>query len=149
MCSLFFKKSLTRPHSIILFHLVISFNKLNVLFQCFHCRFQQVNICCSIGSISRPTPSHNNNAADQAIAMDSYQSFCRKLDIFFSGKQQGAIRTDQKYYSLLLKVSTSLSTFSTTRPFLVQQRKQMKSNNKFLQYLRHKPNYQFWQLYLS
>ena len=32
--------------------------------------------------------------------MDSYQKYLRKLDIFFSGKQQGAIRTELKSYSL-------------------------------------------------
>ena len=30
--------------------------------------------------------------------MDSYQNYFRKLDIFFSGKQQGAIRTERKIY---------------------------------------------------
>ena len=74
--------------------------------------------------------SGNHKVADQAVAMDSYQSYFRKLDIFFSGKQQGAIRTDQKMYCLLLyhfckvvrifEVATSLSIFSTTGPSLAQ-----------------------------
>ena len=62
------------------------------------------------------------------------------LIIFFSGKQQDAVKTDQKFLLFLFKfcmvvkifkVATSLSIFSTTRPSLVQQRKQMKSNYKF------------------
>ena len=34
-------------------------------------------------------------ATDQAIAMDTYQNYFRRLDIFLSRKQQGAIRADQ------------------------------------------------------
>ena len=69
--------------------------------------------------------------------MDRYQGYFRKLDNFFSGKQQGAVRTDQKNYYLLIydfwmvvrifKVATSLSIFSTTLPSLAQQGKQMKT----------------------
>ena len=61
-----------------------------------------------------------------------------KLDIFFSGKQQGSIRTDLKIsYPLLyhfcmvvtiFKVATSLLIVPTTGPSLAQQRKQEKSN---------------------
>ena len=73
--------------------------------------------------------SGNHKVADQEIAMDNYQNYFRKLDTFFSGKQQAAIRTDQKIYCLLLchfcmvtilKVGISLSIFSTTGPTLVQ-----------------------------
>ena len=52
------------------------------------------------------------------------------LIISFSGKQQGAVKSDQKFHSLLIydfcmmirvfKVVTSLSLFSTTRPSSVQ-----------------------------
>ena len=58
--------------------------------------YKQVNIRCSIGSIGRPRSSGNHKAADEVFAIDSYQSHFRKLDIFFSGKQEDAIRTDQK-----------------------------------------------------
>ena len=91
---------------------------------------KQVNIHNTIGSISRATSSCNHNAATQATAMVSYQSHFRKLDISFSGKQQRAIRTDQKNYSLLLyhfclvvpifNVAESISIFSTTQPWLPQ-----------------------------
>ena len=60
------------------------------------------------------------------------------LIISVSGKQQGAVRTDQKIFSLLIydlcmmirtfKVVTSLSIFSTTRPSSVQQKSNYKSN---------------------
>ena len=33
--------------------------------------------------------------------MGKYQGYFRKLDNFFSGKQQGALRTDQKIYLLI------------------------------------------------
>ena len=62
--------------------------------------------------------------------MDIYQNYFRKLDIFLSKKQQGAMRTDRKIYCVLLyqlfivvivfKVATSLSIFSTTGPSLAQ-----------------------------
>ena len=71
--------------------------------------------------------SGNYKVADQEIAISSYQNYFRKLDIFFSGKQQGAIRTDRKICLLLsflqsriFKVGTSLSVFLTTGPTLTQ-----------------------------
>ena len=117
-------------------------SKVYVFFSVFIVVFnRQGNISCSIGSISRPIFSRDHNATNQAIAMDTYQSYYRKLDNFFSEKQQGAVRTDQKIYSLLVydfcmvlrifKLATSLSIFSLTRLLLTQQRKQMKSNYKF------------------
>ena len=87
------------------------------------------NIRFSIGSNSRPGSSRNHKAADQATAIDRYQSHFRKPDIFFSGKQQGAIKNDRKIYCLLyhfgmvlmiFEVATSLSIFSTTGPLLVR-----------------------------
>ena len=77
-------------------------------------------------------------AADQAIAMDSYQNYFRNRDIFLSRKHQGGKSTDRKIYCVLLyhffmvvmifKVATSLLIFSTTGSSLTQQRKQVKSN---------------------
>ena len=91
---------------------------------------KQANIRCSTGSILRPISSWDHNATDQATPMIRYQSYFRKIDNFFSGKQQSAVRTDQKIYSLLIysfyivvrifKVVSSLSIFSTTRPSLAQ-----------------------------
>ena len=64
---------------------------------------KQPNIHCSVNSISRPISSHDHNSTDQPIAMDRwYQNRFRKLDNFFSGKQQTALKTDQKIYSLLI-----------------------------------------------
>ena len=34
--------------------------------------------------------------------MSRYQSYFKKLDNFFPGKQQAAVKTDQKIYSLLI-----------------------------------------------
>ena len=64
---------------------------------------KHANIRCGIGSISRPISSRDHNAMDQAIATDRYQRYFRKLDNFFSGKQQGAVRTDQKNSSSCLR----------------------------------------------
>ena len=51
------KKTLVRQQSIVLVHFLISLNKLCILFHSFNCRFQH---------------SRTHNAANQAIAMDSY-----------------------------------------------------------------------------
>ena len=63
---------------------------------------KQANIHCSINSISRPISSHDYNSTDQAIAMGRSQSDFRKLDKFFSGKQQAAVKIDHKIYTLLI-----------------------------------------------
>ena len=48
----------------------------------------------------------DHNATNQAIAMDRFQSYFRKLDNFFSVKQQDAIRTDpKKLFSSCLQFS--------------------------------------------
>ena len=57
---------------------------------------KQANIRCSTGSILRPISSWDHNATDQATPMIRYQSYFRKIDNFFSGKQQSAVRNDQK-----------------------------------------------------
>ena len=101
-CSRFFKKTLARWQSIVLVHLIISLNKVFWFEKTLHflLEFQfaishkQVNIRSSIGSISRLRSSRNH----QDIAMDSYQSYFRKLNVFFSGKQQRSSRTDQKKF---------------------------------------------------
>ena len=57
--------------------------------------------------MSRPMSSRDHNVTDQAIAMDIYQSYFRKFDNLFSGKQQGAVRTDQKFILLSSMVFAS------------------------------------------
>ena len=68
--------------------------KLYIFFSVFIVVFdKQANIRCSIGSIPRSISSRDHNATDQAIAMNRYQSYFRKRDDFFSGKQQGAVNS--------------------------------------------------------
>ena len=69
---------------------------------------KQANIPCSIGSISRPIFLGDHKATDQVIEMAIYQNYFRKLANFFSGKQQGAVRTDQKTYSLLISLKLKM-----------------------------------------
>ena len=95
---------------------------------------KQVNIRCGIGSILMSITSHIHNAAKNAIAKNSCRSNFKKIEVLFSRKQQGAIRTDWKILScvfyhlcivvMIFQVATSLSIFSTTRPSLTQCRKQ-------------------------
>ena len=102
---------------------------------------KQVNVQCGIDSISSLIPSHIHNTASRAIAKNSWQSYFKKIEVFFSRKQQGSVRTDWKSYSwifyhlciivTIFQVVTSLSIFSTTIPSLAQYRKQMKSNYIF------------------
>ena len=49
-----------------------------------------------------PMSSHDHIASDQVIAMERYKSYFRKLDNFFSRKQQVAVRIEQKIHSLLI-----------------------------------------------
>ena len=82
---------------------------------------KQVNVQCGIGSISMLISSHIHNAANRAIAKNSWQSYFKKFEVFFSRKQQGAIRTDWKIYSCIFyhlcimvtifQVANSLSIF--------------------------------------
>ena len=130
------KKTLAGRKSIILLYLLISLNKLYILFQCFVAVFDKQESC--IGSISTPISSHDHNKVDQAIAIDSYQRYFRKLDIFFSRKQQSAIKTDWKTYSLLLyqfcmlvsifKIATSLQYFQQLDLLQLNRENKWKSN---------------------
>ena len=80
---------------------------------------KQVNVQYGIGSISMLISWHILNAANCAIAKNSWQSYFKKFEVFFSRKQQGAIRTDWKIYSCIfyhlcimvtiLQVANSLS----------------------------------------
>ena len=75
---------------------------------------KQVIVRYGIGSFSMQIASQIYNAANRVIAKNC-QSHFTKFEVFFSRKPQGAI----------FQVATSLSIFSTTRPFLVQGRKQV------------------------
>ena len=89
---------------------------------------KQVNVQCGIGSISMLISSHIHNAANRAIANNSWQSYFKKFEVLCSRKQQGAIKTDWKNYSwifyhlcimvAIFQVATSLSIFSTAIPSL-------------------------------
>ena len=99
---------------------------------------KQVNVQYDIGSISMWIASHIYNAANHVIAKNNCQSYFKKFEVLFSRKQQGAIGADWKIYPCIFyhfsidifsitifQVATSLSIFSTTRPFLAQCRKQV------------------------
>ena len=128
------KKTLARRKSIVVVHL-LGLNKLYTLFECFYGRFQKASKCPVWYSML--ISSHIHNAANRAIAKNSWQSYFKKFEVFFSRKQQGAIRTDWKIYSYIFyhlcimvtifQVATSLSIFSTMIPSLAQYRKQMKT----------------------
>lgn len=45
---------------------------------------KHINICCSIDNIAKLISLGDHNAANQAIAMDSYKKYFKKIDIFFS-----------------------------------------------------------------
>ena len=98
----------------------------------------KVNVQYGSGSISMPVASHIHNAANHVIAKNNCQSYFKKFEVLFSRKQQGAIRADWKIYLCIFyhfsidnflitifEMPTSLSIFSTTRPFLAQCRKQV------------------------
>ena len=101
----------------------------------------QANKRCNVGSISSPISSKDHNATDNAIAIDNYQSYFRKLGNLFPGKKTMCSKDcPKKFFSCYLnfsmvvrmfKVPTSPSTFSTTWSSLVQQRKKIKNIYKF------------------
>ena len=76
---------------------------------------------CGIGSISMQISSQIHNAANYTITKNSWQSYFKKFEVFFSRKQQGAIRTNWKIYSrifnnlcimvTIFQVANSLSIF--------------------------------------
>ena len=77
---------------------------------------KQVNVQCGIGSISMLIFSHIHNAANRAIAKNSWQTYFKKFEVF-SRKQQRAIswlknlflHLTKKYY--FAQVANSLSIF--------------------------------------
>ena len=91
---------------------------------------KQVNIHCTIGSISRWISSRKHNENDKKIAMGIYQSYFRKLDIFFTGKQQGAVTTEQKNYSLIYDNCMAVMIFKVAAPFLIFLTTRLSWNNK-------------------
>ena len=82
--------------------------------------------------------SHIHNVGNHVIAEKNCQRCFKKFEVLFSRKPWGAIRADWKIYPCIfyhfsvgifsipiVQVATSLSIFSTTRPFLAQCRKQV------------------------
>ena len=59
---------------------------------------KQANVRCGIGSILMSITSDIHNAANHAIGKNSCHSCFKKLEVLFSRKLQGAIRTDWKIY---------------------------------------------------
>ena len=99
---------------------------------------KEINVRYGIGSISMQIASHIHNAANHVIAKNNCQSYFKKFEVLFSRKPQGAIRADWEIYPCIsyhfstdifsitiFQVATSLSIFSTTRPFLAQCSKQV------------------------
>ena len=94
---------------------------------------KKADVRCGIGSILMSITSGIHNAANHAIAKSSCHSCFKNLEVLFSRKLQGAIRTDWKIY---LAFSTTLhngNDFSRNyltfdifnkRPSLAQYRKQ-------------------------
>ena len=85
---------------------------------------KQVNFQCGIGSISILVVSHNHNAANCATAKNSWQSYLKKFEVFFSRKQQGAIKTVWKIYSCIfyhLCIMVTLFQVANSLPIFQQQ----------------------------
>ena len=59
---------------------------------------KQAIVRCCIGSILMSITSDIHNAANHAIGKNSCHSCFKKLEVLFSRKLQGAIRTDWKIY---------------------------------------------------
>ena len=62
---------------------------------------KQINVQCGIGSISMLIFPPIHNAANRAIAKNSWQRYFEEFAVLFSRKQQGAMRTDWIIYSCI------------------------------------------------
>ena len=131
------------------------FEKTLHFFQCFYCRFWQARKdplwywqYFQVDILARSNCNQSGNCKGQVSKL------LQNLDNIFSGIQHGAVRTDQKIYSLffydfcmvvrIFKIAASLSIFSATGPSLTQQKKQIKSNYKFGQNERQKAHHRFF-----
>ena len=94
---------------------------------------KQANVRCGIGSILMSITSDIHNAANHAIGKNSCHSCFKKLEVLFSRKLQGAIRTDWKIYLAFSATLNNGKDFSrgyltfdilNKRPSLAQYRKQ-------------------------
>ena len=94
---------------------------------------KQANVRCGIGSILMSITSDIQNAANHAIGKNSCHSCFKKLEVLFSRKLQGAIRTDWKIYLAFSATLNNGKDFSrgyltfdilNKRPSLAQYRKQ-------------------------
>ena len=97
---------------------------------------KQVNVQYGICSISILISSHIHNAAKRAIAKNSWQSYFKKIKVFFSRKQQGAKRTYWKIYCcifyhlcIIVTIFQVANSLSSTISSWKQYRKQMKSDH--------------------
>ena len=63
--------------------------------------------------------SHIHNAVNRVIVKKRWQSYFKNIEILFSTKQQGTIRTDGIFYHLCIMVTIFqvASIFSATMPF--------------------------------
>ena len=83
---------------------------------------KQVHVQCSIGSIAMLISSPIHNAANCAIAKNSWQSYFKKIEVFFSRKQQGGIRTDWKIYSCIFyHLCITVTIFQVAKSFSIFQ----------------------------
>ena len=80
---------------------------------------KQVNVQCGNGSISMLISSHIHNAANRAIAKNSWQSYFKKF--FFPRKQQGAIRTDWKINSCIYHLCIMVTIFEVVNSLSIFQ----------------------------
>ena len=131
-CSRLIKKILARWELIVIAHL-LGLKELYTLFECFYGRFSKSKLISGVLlAVFQCWYPHIHNATNHAIGKNSWQSYFKKFEAFFSWKQQGALRADWKIYSCIFyhfcimvtifQVTNSLSIFSTTIPSLAQYR---------------------------
>ena len=91
---------------------------------------KQVNVQCGIASISMLISSHIHNAANCVIAKNNWQSYFKKFEVFFSRKQQGAIRLDWKIYSCIFyHLCIMVTIFQVANSLLIFQQQYLQLHN--------------------
>ena len=91
---------------------------------------KQVNFQCGIDRISMLISSSSHSAANCAIAKNSWQSYFKKFEVFFSRKQQSAIRTDWKIYSCIFyQLCLMVTIFQLANSFSIFQQQYLLWHN--------------------
>ena len=112
---------------------------------------KQVNVLCGIGSTPMLISSHIHNAANCSIAKNSWQSYFKKFEVFFSRQQPGAINLFLHFLPPSYNGNdyfTDFRYFNSNTFFGTIQKTEEKKSKIYLSLLKHKFHNWFSELLL-